>query len=174
MRLAGTIQGAAVVLVVATGCAGDRPADKGAVATQSRSLVSTPAARRNIATLRARFGIGASLAIGFRSSGAGSVRTVLPAGAKRVGLKSASVVLPARANGAVRIQDDTSHLGVSFALRGAGAVPLAVANGIALYARALGGADVLQRPSVEGTEDYVAFERAPAEEQLVYDVNVCA
>ena len=38
--------------------------------------------------------------------------------------------------------------------------------------RALPDADVIHRPSAEGTEDYVAFDSAPAREELVYDVDV--
>src|SRR6185312_6068955 len=75
-------------------------------------------------------------------------------------------------NGSVGLADDTSRLAISFALEGAAAAPIAVASGIARYAEALGGADVVHRVHAEGTEDFVVFEARPAREELRYDVDV--
>src|SRR5262249_43959325 len=61
---------------------------------------------------------------------------------------------------------------VQFALRGTEGVAAAIADGIALYTGALGGADVVHRPHPQGTEDYVVFESAPQHEELAYDVDV--
>ena len=37
-----------------------------------------------------------------------------------------------------------------------------------------GGVDVVHRPTAEGTEDFVAFEQAPAQEELSYEVALGA
>src|SRR4030095_10366336 len=68
--------------------------------------------------------------------------------------------------------DDTSHVSVSFALRNAGDVPVAIADGMALYAGALGGADLLHRPHPQGVEHFVVLEKRPPKEELSYLVDV--
>ena len=95
------------------------------------------------------------------------VRVDVPPHAKR-----ASVELPLEATGFVRLEDDASHMSVRFALQGASAAPIAVADGMALYAGAVGAGDLLHRVHGEGTEDFVVFERRPAHEELRYTVDV--
>jgi hypothetical protein len=155
-------------------------------------LPSSPAVRRRIEALRERFRaapspsrardrsrieveprpvVGVGVAASFGAE-AGGVRAVLPASAERGVRRPALVELPLRAGGFARLEDRTSHLHVRFALRDAADVPVAVADGIALYEGALGGADLVHRVYPEGTEDYVVFERRPARESLAYDVDV--
>jgi galactose oxidase-like protein len=102
----------------------------------------------------------------------GSVHGVLPPEARQGASRTARVALPVRADEPVRIQDDTSRSAVTFALRGASAVPASAAGGIALYRGALGGADVVHRVHAEGTEDYVLLQERPSSEVLAYDVDV--
>jgi hypothetical protein len=104
----------------------------------------------------------------------GRVQVVVPAAAKHAVRRSASVELPAAADGPVRLTDDTSGVGIAFTLVGATGSPIATTSeGVAMYAGAgPAGADVVHRPSAEGTEDYVVFEEKPAKEQLDYEVDV--
>ena len=46
-------------------------------------------------------------------------------------------------------------------MRGASSVPVATADGYAIYAGGYAGADVVHRPTAEGTEDFVVFESKP-------------
>jgi MYXO-CTERM domain-containing protein len=130
----------------------------------SGRVVAAPATTRPV--------IGRSIATSFRHVRADAVRPELPDGAKRALLRSATVELPLRADGAVRLEDDTSQVELTFALRGASSATIETTAGTALYRRALSGADVVHRPSAEGTEDFVVFESRPAREQLEYDVDV--
>jgi len=85
---------------------------------------------------------------------------------------TARVELPEHANGEVVVGDDRSTVAVRFVLEGARAAHIEIADGIALYRGALDGADVLHRPTGEGTEDYVVFEEKPAREVLDYRLDV--
>jgi hypothetical protein len=111
-------------------------------------------------------------ASGFERTADGRVHPLLPKEARRSVLRSATVELPARAGGAVRLEDDTTRVAIAFGLEGASDEPVAVADGLAHYARALDGADVIHRVHAEGTEDYVVFEKRPASEELRYQVDV--
>jgi hypothetical protein len=132
----------------AASCAGDR-------APSSHDVRAATAGR--VAALRERFRLAGPL--------------LSPATAPR-GLRTATVDLPQRASAPVRIVDDVSQVTVRFALVGAAGVPLATEEGIALYAGALGGADLLHRTSAEGTEDFVVLEAPREREELAYDVDV--
>jgi hypothetical protein len=111
-------------------------------------------------------------ATGFEYTSERRLKPVLASNAKRRVLRAASVELPAIANGETRLEDDTTHVAVSFALDDASDVPAAVAGGKALYAGAFAGSDVVHRVHAEGTEDYVVFDRRPAREELRYSVDV--
>lgn len=128
-------------------------------------------AAERIAELRARFAIGAGVATAFEPANA-HVRAVFPRGAKRAVLRSATALLPARANGPIELEDDSTHVAVKVSLRGASDAPVQIAHGFALYRGALRGSDVVHRVHAEGTEDYVVFERRPANEEIAYDVDV--
>jgi len=104
--------------------------------------------------------LGAGIASRFETNGATTVRAVIPVEAKRGRKHTASVDLPRRANGSARLEDDTSHVSVRFALRGAKDAPVAVADGIALYARALGGADVVHRVHAEAPRTMSSSRRS--------------
>jgi hypothetical protein len=180
----------------AASCVASDGATVGSAKAEPSSIAESPAAQARIEEIRARFllsaspplttagprpsaaspslprpAVGASVASGFDLRD-GEVRAVLPAEAKRGAARSASVILPVRANDPVRLDDDTSRVAVGFALRGARAVPITTAGGVALYAGALAGADVVHRVHTEGTEDYVVFEDRPAAEELAYDVDL--
>ena len=163
------------------------------------AIPSSPAAGRSVAILRDRFRvrpvhdgaasgpkppplagrealpvavIGPGVATSFEATGAGGVRAVIPGEAKRAVLRAASVDLPLRANAMARVEDDVTHVSVGFALRDAGDAELTVADGMARYAGAIAGRDVVHRVHAEGPEDFVVFEARPAREELVYDVDV--
>ena len=116
--------------------------------------------------------VGPGVATSFEPTGTGSVRAVVPREAKRRVLRAATVELPLRANAMARVEDDTTHVSVGFALRDAVDAPIGVADGIAVYAGALAGSAVVHRVHAEGTEDFVVIETRPAREELVYDVDV--
>jgi MYXO-CTERM domain-containing protein len=128
-------------------------------------------AREPVRESKPRPVIQAGVATGFVRAGE-RVRPVLSAEARRGVARTASVELPVVASGAARVEDDTSHVAVSFTLEGAAEAPVEVAAGIARYAGALGGADVVHRVHAEGTEDFVVFEARPAREELRYLVDM--
>lgn len=99
-------------------------------------------------------------------------RPVVPAASRRGTLKTATATFPVSADGSYRIQDDASGIGATFTLPGASATPLTFSKGLVVYPGALGGADVLERPSAEGTEDFVVFDTRPAVEAFSYEVDV--
>ena len=102
-----------------------------------------------------------------------SARTSMPAPlVEGAAARAATVELPARAGGAARVEDETSHVAVSFALRGASDVEVEVASGLAVYRGAFGGADVVYKTHSEGTEDFVLFDAPPDREEIAYDVDV--
>ena len=116
--------------------------------------------------------IGPDVAVRFETMGDGGLRPMVPREARHGVARPASVVLPGIASGLVRIEDDTTRLSITFALEGASGAPIAVASGLAVYAGALGGADVVHRAHAEGTEDFVVFEERPATEELRYTIDV--
>ncbi len=152
-------------------------------AAVTQRIVASKEAELRVATLRAQFvsgqtpAIAAGIAEGFEASAMGTTLVpVLPVGAKAAVARSASVQLPARANAPTLLEDDRSHLAIGFSLRGASEAPVEVAAGLALYRGASStpgdGRDVIHRVHAEGTEDFVVFDRRPAREEVVYDVDV--
>lgn len=115
--------------------------------------------------------LGKSVATGFESR-EHLVIPVFEGFKKWNGLRTATVKLPAKATGAVELEDDTSKVRVSFALRGAQESQIETVDGYAVYSRGFRGSDIVHRVHPEGTEDYVVFETKPEVEQLVYDVDV--
>jgi hypothetical protein len=149
---------------------GDEPRTGDELGTSRSESVN---AKLRIGELRARFAVlGAAVATGFEHSESGGLRALLPAGEKQRVLRPAAVELPARADGETRLDDAVSHVKVHFRLQDAKPSVAAVADGYALYAGALDGADVIHRVHAEGTEDYVVFETRPAREELRYEVDV--
>ena len=117
----------------------------------------------------------APVATRFASAGpdaATHVRAGLPSEALRGVIRPARVALPLRATGEVKLEDERSHLSVSFTLEHAQDARVEVAGGMALYRGTLDGADVVHRVHAEGTEDFVVFEQRPAREELRYSVDV--
>jgi hypothetical protein len=97
---------------------------------------------------------------------------VEPAAAASATAKAASVELPARATGAVRVRDERTQIELHFSLEGASPEPRSESSGIAVYAGAApSGGDVIDRVSPAGVEDLVFFEREPAERSLRYRVT---
>ena len=102
------------------------------------------------------------------------------AAAQRIGVHPSSalgarVTLPTTADGQVGLDAGAGALSVRFSLRGANGVGPRGGNsleGIALYPAALDGADVMHASLIDGVEDLVFFDVAPAREELVYDVDV--
>jgi hypothetical protein len=188
---------AVVVMAAVTSCGGGSSEGIDASERTTATLAPSPEARRRIEALRERFRmivrndrprverlpgseakpravIGPGVATAFEPSGTEgeSVRALIAPEAKRGVARTASVELPLAATGFVRLEDDTSQLSVRFTLHNAEDAPIAVADGIALYAGALFGADVVHRAHAEGTEDFVVFQERPAREQLFYTVDV--
>ena len=87
--------------------------------------------------------------------------------------RNAEVRLPARASGSFRVVDDASGLGVEVRLEGARDVEGAEVSGLVAYPGGYEGADVLHRPTPDGTEDYLYFGKAlPEKASVRYEVTL--
>lgn len=87
--------------------------------------------------------------------------------------KGAHVAIPVRANEAFTVRDRASGVGVDVMMECATAVEGHVEDGFVVYPSGhASGADVLHRPSREGTEDWVYFVTRPVEEALRYRVTL--
>lgn len=168
---------AAGMIALAGSCATD-PGEPNASVGASASGVTTAGAvviaesdtaRARVTELRTRFQIAAGVARRFEVTADGHVRPVVD---KRGVARSATVGLPKMTRDAVELADDTSRVAVRFALVGASESPATMTAGLVLYAKALGGSDVVHRAHAEGTEDYVIFEKRPSREEIAYDVDV--
>ena len=83
------------------------------------------------------------------------------------------VVVPARADGDLRLSDPRHSVTIRFRMLGAGPAPAEPAGGYALYRRAFAGQyDVVHRPTPTGTEDFIAFETAPADAVVRYELSL--
>jgi MYXO-CTERM domain-containing protein len=183
----GASLGATLGVLVATGCSGDAPGLPGAVFRASESRATEPAeARAIVDALRTRLqpahpavlapspadridAGGERIVPHFSDElarGAQSQRAPL-AGA----LARATVVLPARASGVFRLADEKSGVTIEVALAGAGDAVAEVAGGLVVYRGGhASGADVLHRPTLEGTEDFLSFARAPEAPEVGYEL----
>jgi len=99
-------------------------------------------------------------------------RAVVSAEARARVPRAASVALPLRASEEVLLEDETSHVALSFALERVHDAPIEVTGDVAVYRGALDGADLVHHVSAEGTEDFAVFESRPAVEELRYSVGV--
>jgi hypothetical protein len=114
--------------------------------------------------------LGPARAAGFEREGAWLLPE-LPAARPEQGARRAEVMLPVRADGAFRLVDLTAGLDVEISLLGATHAAFEVAGGLVVYRRGLAsGADVVHRPTEEGTEDWLFFERAPGAPEVRYEV----
>jgi RHS repeat-associated protein len=105
-------------------------------------------------------------ATGFEPAG-GGLKPRFDAGAP----VTAHVVLPAGASSAVHLEDAATGLGVDVALAGASPARGQVSGGYLVYPGAhRSGAALVHRPSPSGTEDYLAFDAAPAVAEVAYDL----
>ncbi len=81
------------------------------------------------------------------------------------------VALPAHAEGTVRLDDEPTGVHAELTLRGATHAAAEAAGGLVLYRGGYRGeVDVVHRPTTEGTEDFLAFEREPAAEVVEYEL----
>ncbi|OJT26916.1 hypothetical protein BO221_02585 [Archangium sp. Cb G35] len=89
--------------------------------------------------------------------------------------RGARVVLPEEARRPFQVKDLASGLSLDVALEGASAAKAEVVDGYVVYPDAhAGGADVVHRFTAEGTEDYLAFERAPTVPEVHYGLSLGA
>jgi hypothetical protein len=85
----------------------------------------------------------------------------------------ARVTWPERASGGFVVRDATSGMDVTVSMAGASEAPAEVAAGFVVYRRGhSSGADIVHRPTAEGTEDFVRFERAPDGEEIEYSIGL--
>ena len=118
--------------------------------------------------LRPQAAIGASAAARFVRQGA----LLVPERAHSAE-RSLDVRLADRADGAFSLLDAKSGLGATVRLLSARQGEAAVADGLVVYEHGLGGGtDVIQRVTEAGLEDYVRFEREPAEQALRYAIEL--
>ncbi|AUX42891.1 hypothetical protein SOCE26_043290 [Sorangium cellulosum] len=177
LRLGSTLRRAALLSACAVlpqvfGCSDEGAPRRAALPGGAAPHATSPGARARIAALRARFP-GA-----FGPSGVKRV-TPTPAGGLRAEGPGAgaSVELPPRAAGAVRLADSASGLSITFSLAGASDAPAAADGNLVLYAGAIragsgGESDVIHRVLPGGTEDFVVFEQEPERKELRYRVDV--
>lgn len=177
----GSLAAVGVVAAAIGGCSEDaasRPAatlpSTTVTADSIAPLADTAEARSRIDALRSLFfsDLPAHPGAQFERTPSGAIRL---APSTRALQDPASVALPARADGAVRLVHVASSFAVSFSLEGASPAPFTADRGIALYrAAAPGGADLLHRVSPDGTEDLVVFEDAPRAPTLRYRLDLPA
>lgn len=106
--------------------------------------------------------------------GAGRVRAEVDALLKKqVGI-SASVELPVKADGFIRVEPDHTGIGIEFATKGANRdVEIEVADGTVTYPGAApGGGDIVMRITSDGVEDFVVLNSKPDSPHVDYVVNV--
>jgi hypothetical protein len=104
---------------------------------------------------------------------ADGLRPSFAAATSRAAHHPASVVLPPTADGAVRLRDLDSHLGIALQLDGARPVPVVVAKGMAVYPGAHpSGADVMHRVSMHGTEDFLSIPNGTGGDHIDYHVTL--
>lgn len=116
--------------------------------------------------------IGSGVAHGFKRVGE-SLRPEFEPERLR-GIRSpATVALPRAAGGAVRVQQARSRFSLEFAVLGANPdAVVGVADGLASYAGAARGGDIVLRPIPDGVEDFVELPQKPEQEQLDYSVKL--
>ncbi|MBS2018642.1 MAG: hypothetical protein JST00_37595 [Deltaproteobacteria bacterium] len=85
---------------------------------------------------------------------------------------AAGVTLPSSAAEPVDLTPRGSSVGVRFSLVGASATEATASGLVRVHRGALAGADVAHVPLHDGVEDVVFFDRAPAREELVYELDV--
>ncbi len=151
----------ALVTVATVGCG-----QQAGHSTEQRGSASSPLARAALARWRAELPLPRGVARGFAADGAGRLT---PRFAGRAG--SALVALPVRSGGSTRVADAHSDVAVAFALAGTARSRVRVAGGLAWYRGAApSGGDLIERAAQDGVEDFVAFAKRPAAEQLDYRV----
>lgn len=85
----------------------------------------------------------------------------------------ARVTLPTSAAGAFRVEETATGRAIAIHLEGASGAGVELARGLAIFrGGAPEGGDLIARPNGDGLEDYVAFEKRPSAERLVYHVDV--
>ena len=108
--------------------------------------------------------IPAGVALGFEREGA-RLRPRLQ------GSETSIATLPARAVGPLSLVHAASGISVEVTLAGATRAEAEIAGGLLVYRGGFpGDATVVQRPTEQGAEDYVAFTRAPRVAQLRYEL----
>jgi Kelch motif protein len=164
------------------GCEGARGADEQALVSvlgsaDGAALGTASDAQPFVSLLGARHGgwlaarLGPSAAAQPASAGAG----LGPAGLARAGLAAADVdaVLPELAHEAFALRAPGSSFGVGVRLQGARAVPRRALGGASVYVGgAASGATLVLAAGPRGVEDFVAFESAPAEPAVEYEVEL--
>lgn len=81
--------------------------------------------------------------------------------------------LPKRASGQVTLDDTTNGMRASITLRSSSGARLEDIDGIAIYRDVLGpGVNWLHRAHAEGIDDFIIYPRAPAREELIYDLEL--
>ena len=174
-RAAWLLVGAAALVVAPAACSRDTAGavgERGEKEASPEPPAESSVAAAKIAAIRARFPGALALADDLHLVDDAASATIRPArAAASRGL--ATIDLPRRADGAVHLTDEASHLQIAFTLEGAAPAAAALAEGLVLYAGAApGGGDVIHAPSAAGTEDLIHFYRAPAKEELRYRVDV--
>ncbi len=160
-------------LVAAGACSrGEQPA----VERKANTVLAAVDPAVLLATLRSRPGtpVGAGVAQTIDVA-AGKLKPTFAASVAAGEAKPANVTLPAQSTGALHLEDAATGVAVDVTLQGALAVAGQVADGFVVYPAAhASGADVLQRPVVGGTEDYLAFNSKPQSTQISYGVTLGA
>ena len=109
--------------------------------------------------------------LGFVKAG-DRVKPLLDPAAVRRSRGAATVELPLRGGGEVRVADRKSEVAVGFRITGAPAWEIAVADELGVHDAPGASRAWLQRVHVEGVEDHVLFRERPAKNELRYRIDV--
>ncbi|HYP89809.1 MAG TPA: hypothetical protein VEQ59_16690, partial [Polyangiaceae bacterium] len=102
------------------------------------------------------------------------LRAEIAAEAKQKLVRAATVDVPLKSEGRIRVQPEGARLGVEFTTEGAKAgVDVEVAEGNATFPGAgPHGGDIVLRVTAEGVEDFVVLREKPTQPRVDYSVNV--
>lgn len=115
--------------------------------------------------------LGSSPAVGARRPPAALPDPSAPTAVRGAEAPGADAVLPELAHQAFQLRQPGSRFGVDVSLRGARAVPRLELGGASLYVGgASGGATLVLAAGARGVEDFIAFESAPDEPVVEYEV----
>ncbi|MHB8877761.1 MAG: Kelch repeat-containing protein, partial [Myxococcaceae bacterium] len=145
----------------------------GAIGILAMAMACTePSPAGSAVAISRRFALAPGQAVAFEPGDRG-LSPVFAQGVTAIGTQRRALVsLPARADGPLRVTDLESGLWLEARLEGALPVAGATEGGYRWFPGALEGADLLQRPEVEGVEDLLALSKPPPGRRVAWRVGL--